>query len=182
MGKAQELECPSCHGTVTLGEVTCPHCGVNLKSGESFEAQVKRAKGKAKHKEIYTGGLYAGIILAVGVVVFAGFMYQRSMQKIIASRSAVFAPLIERMEHVRDLADAGKYGEARQTGEALLKDLQAADDAIKPGVAFDVGQVSDSYSRLPQTNKPKGDERAAKRLLANMITKTHRLIDTLPAS
>ncbi len=73
MGKEQTLECPSCHGMVTVGEIKCPHCGVNLKSGESFEAQVKRARGKAKHKEIYTGGLYIGIMLAVGLCIFAGY-------------------------------------------------------------------------------------------------------------
>jgi hypothetical protein len=179
MGK-QQLECPSCHGAIALGDIRCPHCGVNLKSGESFETQVKRAKGKVKHPEAYTGGLYIGIALALGLVIFAGYMYQRSVERVLADRSATFSPLIEKLQQVRDDADAGRYDVARQNGEALLKDIQVADDSIKPGVAFDVGEVANSYGT--NYNKPKGDERAAKRILANLAAKTQHILDSLPSS
>ncbi len=123
---------------------------MNLKSGESFETQVKRAKGKSKHKDIYTGGLYVGSILAVALCVFAGYMYQRKVEGVISGQAEELRPLLEKFQHVRDMADAGQYAQARQAGEDLLKELKAADDAIKVA-AFDATQVTDVYGgRAPQ--------------------------------
>lgn len=179
MAKEQTLECPSCNGTVALGEVKCPHCGVNLKSGESFEVQVKRARGKAKHKEIYTGGLYVGIALALAVCIFAGYEYQRSVEKVLADQSNTFMPFLQKFQQVRDLADAGQYAQARTDGQDLLKELQAADDAIVL-TPYDATKVTDVYSQSRVPRKSKGDQAGKKRLLANMIAKTKYLLDNLP--
>jgi hypothetical protein len=180
MGKTQ-LQCPSCQGMVTLGEITCPHCGVNLKSGESYEAQVKRARGKAKHQEIYTGGLYVGIVLAASLCIFAGYMYQRSMENVLAERADLFGPLIGELQSLQDMAAAGQYEQARQAGKALVEKIQADADSIKPEVAWTPDEVSKSYTAgYRQTEK--WDKRGAKRLLFNLQAKAQHIVDTLPAS
>ncbi len=177
----QELSCPSCHGKVALGEITCPHCGVNLKSGESFETQVKRAKGKVKHGEKYTGGLYVAVALAVALFIFAGYMYQRSMEKLLADRPDLFRPHIVELQYVQDLVAAGDYATARERGGTLAQKLQEEADAITPETPFRVGDVSNSYVRGYRETE-KWNRRGAKKLLFNLKAKTEYLLDHMPAS
>ena len=188
MGKAQ-LQCPNCQGAVTLGEVTCPHCGVNLKSGESYETQVKRARGKAKHQEMYTGGLYAGIVFAVALCIFAGYMYQRAMANVLVERADLFTPLVKELQQARDLADAGQAAEARKVLQGdgtpakpgLIRELQEQADAIKPEVAWSPQETVNSYYTTTQ-KKEVWDKRGAKRLLFNMQAKAQYILDHLPAA
>jgi len=177
----QELSCPNCNGKVALGEIICPHCGMNLKSGESFEAQVKRARGKAQHEEAYTGGLYVGIVLAVGLCMFAGYMYQRSMEKVLAERPELFKPHIEQLQYVQDLVAAGDYATARERASALIKQIQETADGIVADVPFRVDQVTESYAR-PYRRETKWNKRGAKRLLFNLKAKAEHVLAQLPAS
>jgi len=177
----QTLSCPNCNGVVALGEIICPHCGVNLKSGESFETQVKRAQGKAKHEEKYTGGLYVGITLAVALFIFAGYMYQRSMEKLLADKPELFKPHIEELQYVQDLVAAGDYATAHERGSALAQKLQEEADGITPETPFRVGDVSNSYVRGYRETE-KWNRRGAKKLLFNLKAKTEYLLDHMPAS
>jgi hypothetical protein len=174
MGKPQ-LQCPNCQGTVTLGEVTCPHCGVNLKSGESYETQVKRARGKVKHKEMYTGGLYAGIVFAVSLCIFAGYMYQRAMTTVLTQRADLFKPRIEELQKAQDLADAGQYAEAKNAASHLVQELGQDADDIKPEIPFTADQVTTSY--YTGQKAATWDKRGAKRLLLNLQAKAQYLLD-----
>ena len=177
MAKAQ-LQCPNCQGVVTLGEVTCPHCGVNLKSGESYETQVKRAKGKVKHQEMYTGGLYAGIVFAVACCIFAGYMYQRAMVSVLTERADLFTPIVQKLQQAQDLADAGQYAEAKKIASELVTKLGEESDSIKPEIPWSPEQTINSYYSNQQP-KEKWDKRGAKRLLDNLQAKAQYLLDDI---
>ena len=176
MAKAQ-LQCPNCQGAVTLGEVTCPHCGVNLKSGESYETQVKRAKGKVKHQEMYTGGLYAGIAFALAVCIFAGYMYQRAMTNVLTERGDLFTPRVQELQKAQELADAGQYAEAKTAANHLVSELEKDADAIKPEIPFTADQVTYSYYGGPQ--RATWDKRGAKRLVYNLQAKAQHILDDI---
>ncbi len=169
-----ELKCPSCGRAVQLGDIECAHCGVNLKSGESFEARVKRARGKAKHPEKVTGGLYLGLAGVFVLMSLAGYFYQRRIENVVEQRPDMFVERIERIQHVHDLIYAERYAEAREEAEALSRELRRAADDIEPPEPFAPADVRQRGRRADW------DERAGKGLLHNLATKAERLVEEIP--
>lgn len=164
-----ELKCPSCGRTVQLGDIECPHCGVNLKSGESFAARVKRARGKAKHPEGLTGGIYVGVAIVFLLLSLAGYFYQSRMESVIEEKPELFVHYIEDLQLIEDWEAAGKYADARKKAQELSEQLLNEAARIKPKQAYD-----------PDAKKEKWDKRGAKRLLNNLRAKVERKLDELP--
>jgi len=79
----KDIKCPACGKAVQLGDITCAHCGVNLKSGESYESQVRRARGKARHPEHFADTILVGCVIAFALLLFASYMYQRRIEKVL---------------------------------------------------------------------------------------------------
>ncbi len=186
------LKCPACDKDVELGEVECPHCGVNLKSGESYEAKQKKAKGKDQHPEHFAGGIYAGVIVAFTLVVFAGYMYQSMVEKTITRAWDIFEYPVLKQQEVEDLVAIGshhaaegeptmakeKYGEARKAGEDLITYLDAQFQMIRPDDPY-AKKRTDRYGR---ETKPQFNKRIARRLLHNMKLKAQQTLEDIPAA
>jgi len=191
MAKAQ-LECPSCGSKVELGDITCKICGVNLKSGESFETRVRQARGKAVHPEHFTGRIYISVVMAFGLVVFSGLMYQIIVEKTITQVPELFRYPVEKLEEIRGLVARGDteeaqghqeeaqqvYRLARQRTEELIQWLTAEADAIVVETPFrEEGPKRHSYRQEKEYNKP-----VAKRLLKDLRAKAQVELDRIPAA
>ncbi|MHC4593158.1 MAG: hypothetical protein ACYS8L_10770 [Planctomycetota bacterium] len=185
-----ELQCPSCGGLVELGDVECVHCGVNLRSGESYETRVRQARGKGLHPEHFAPGLYMGAAIAFALAVFAGWMYQRAVQKTIQDKPGFFRYPVLRIQELDDLVAAGHiaaakgkpneadyhYNRARKGMEELIHWIDAEDARIR---------VKDPYS--PETPdrhtwrvEKKYNKRGAKRLLKNLRAKAEFKLSQIP--
>jgi hypothetical protein len=205
MAKAQ-LECPSCGSKVELGDITCKVCGVNLKSGESFETRVRQARGTAVHPEHFTGRIYISVVMAFGLVVFSGLMYQIIVEKTISQVPELFRYPVEKLEEIRGLvaradteaAEGHKllakgdteaaqghqeeaqqvYRLARQRTEELIQWLTSEADAIVVETPFRAeGPKRHSYRQEKEYNKP-----VAKRLLKDLRAKAQVELDRIPAA
>jgi hypothetical protein len=205
MAKAQ-LECPSCGSKVELGDITCKICGVNLKSGESFETRVRQARGKAVHPEHFTGRIYISVVMAFGLVVFSGLMYQIIVEKTITQVPELFRYPVEKLEEVRGLVARGDteaaqghkllakgdteaaqghqeeaqqvYRLARQRTEELIEWLTSEADAIVVETPFRMeGPKRHSYRQEKEYNKP-----VARRLLKDLRAKAQVELDLIPAA
>jgi hypothetical protein len=181
-----ELECPSCGGTVELGDITCRHCGVNLKSGESYEKQVKRAKGREKKVTAPAGALYIGVLLAFGLVTLSGLMWQKRMEAAIAQRPDLFyepVPLedgswgesaFQRLQRVQDLVDAGKHEEARTVAEALIAWIDEEAEQLYIVRAGDI--ETRRHYRRDRRQDEDDDSVAIKRMLLTLKAKAQEKI------
>ncbi len=176
-----ELECPNCGAGVSLGSIACPNCGVNLKSGETYETQVQRARGKGRHQELYTGGLYVGIVIAFSLIIFAGYMYQRTMEGVIQEKPGLISYPVQEMAEIRGLIERGEHIAANQRARDLAGELAKAIDSIEVKTPF-----AWEDSRRPRHGKPRESEaskRATRRLLKTLKAKAERLAEqTGPAA
>jgi len=177
MGKV-ELKCPSCGAPVELGQVECRQCGMNLKSGETYEAQRQRARGKSRHPEHFAPAIYGGVIIALALFALAGFLYQRRVERAIIDQSELLRYPALKLQEIDDTIAAQDYTTAREMAVELLDWLEIEASMINP--------------KLPYTPEPdrgygaqvreKHDDRAAKRLLLNYTAKTQRKLAGIPAA
>jgi uncharacterized membrane protein YvbJ len=193
MAKPQ-LQCPACGSKVELGDIECKVCGVNLKSGESFEARAKKAKGKAVHPEHFTGRIYVGVAVAFGMVVFAGLMYQtKVVEKSFAERPDLYQYPVQQLQEVQDLvtvarqeaasgnakAAAEDYRTATQRAQTLIEWLTTQADRIKPEQPYE-RQTYDPYT--PGSNQPKYNRTVARRVLNDLKAKAERELSSIPTT
>ncbi len=173
------LSCPGCSGQVELGTIKCPHCGMNLKSGESYEEQIKKAKGKAEHHEGLAAPLLIGFVLVFALFLFAGWKYQSRMEQGIADRSDLFVPIVQEFQNIDDLVAEGKADIARQRAQKLIEQIQKDADSI---------DVPDPYARekespyRPVRSTKKYDEAGVHSLLLTLKAKAERKLAEMPAS
>jgi len=193
MAKAQ-LQCPACGSKVQLGDIECKICGVNLKSGESFEARAKKAKGKAVHPEHFSGRIYVGVVVAFGMVVFAGLMYQtKVVEKSFAERMDLYQYPVQQLQDIQDLvtvarqeavsgnskAAAEDYATAKQRAQTLIEWLTTQADRIKPEEPY-AKEVRDPYSY--GSSEPKYNRTVAKRLLNDLKAKAENELNSIPTA
>lgn len=185
------LKCPSCEKDVTLGDIECPHCGMNLKSGEAFETRVKKAKGKEKHPEHFGRGIYFGVVVAFSLVIFAGFMYQGLVEETIQQKRELFEYAVLKLQEIDDLVVAGKhewaqgnpaaaqgkYDEAREATQELITWIDGEAARIKPEQPY-AKKHTESWRRL----EPEYNRRVAKRLLYNLKAKAQYTLEQIPLS
>lgn len=175
-----ELSCPNCGEPVGLGDVTCSNCGVNLRSGETYDSRVKRARGRGEHKKTYTGGLYMGVVGAFLLFVFAGYMYHRSMNKVISQVPQFFRGPVQELHEIRGMVHAGQTQEARQRLDALIQELDQKASSIKIESFTGAEQISNPGMR--RAKKTEWSKRSAKRLLYRLKAEAETLRDEIAAS
>jgi hypothetical protein len=171
------LKCPNCGQQVELGDIECKHCGLNLKSGESYESQVKKAKGKAEHPEHFSSPVFVGAALAFSLFLFAGYMYQRRMETAVRDRPDLLVPAIEEFQQIDDLVHAKEYVQAQQRTQALIASLDkraASIDVPEPYAKEDT-----SPWRRPQA---KYNRAAVRRLLLTLKAKAERKLTEIPTA
>jgi len=191
MAEEARLQCPSCGKEVGLGEIECPHFGVNLKSGEAYETRVKQAKGKQEHPEHFGGRVGAAVVVALGLIFFAGFMYERASRKVLADVPEFFRPPVETLQKVDDMlaradqqqamgesAAAGKtFADARHELEGLVEWLQKTDESIRSDAAY--AQDTNPHPWRQQKEYNRG---VAKRQLKNLRAKVELRFKRIPAA
>ena len=174
-----------------LGDVACPHCGVNLKSGESYEARVKKTKGKEVHPEHFGGRITAIVAVALGITIFAGFMWQRTVDKVFAVQGEIFRYPVQKLQEIDDQIARGyaaqdqgdnttalrAFKAARNDTDELIQWLKKEDERIKPKAPY----APDEPERYRRKKEPEYNKRVAKKLLRNLIAKAERRQDRLPA-
>lgn len=191
------LQCPSCGSEVELGDIECKNCGVNLKSGETYETRVKQAKGKATHPEQFAGRVYMGVTVAFALCAFAGLMYQRAVEKTIKDRPDLFKYPVLKLEEIDGLVAMGSS--ARDTGDAdvalqrFKRARKETEDLISWLVAHDKGikleQLYSSESALQappgsrrKPEEPEYNKRLAKRILQNLKAKAEHKLNEIPTT
>ena len=171
----ETLRCPNCDAPVEVGELSCPKCGINLRTGESFESKVKRAKSKDLHPEHFRSGLYLTVGIIYAIVVFGGYMYQRRVEGALRERQDVFADFLARTERVERLAAAGRTAEAREVAAAVIEAMRQRDRAIE-------GEINPRFYGAKEPAWGVKTRRVAEqRLLRNMVKKLERKLSALPS-
>ena len=170
----EERECPSCGQMVDAGSLVCPHCGINVRTGEVYELKVERAKGKEALPEHFGLGMALGLVLAFGLVLLSGFLYQRRTERVIKQQPEQFAGFIIRLEQMDGLAVAGDLAEARELGEELISELTDRVNEFQIEVASGTGQKGRDLRRTRNLR------RAEKSLLQNIAKKAQHKLNRLP--
>jgi uncharacterized membrane protein YvbJ len=193
MAKAQ-LQCPACGSKVQLDDIECKICGINLKSGESFEVKAKKARGKAVHPEHFSGRIYVGVVVAFGMVVFAGLMYQTQVvEKSLAERPDLYQGAVEEFQGIEDLlarggqeaasgdakAAAEDYRNARERTQKLRDGLKATADAIRPEEPY---AKDDRSPYVYGSQEPKYNRTVAKRVLYDLAAKAENELNRIPTT
>ncbi len=153
MAEKPAKDCPNCDEILPAGTVKCKNCGLNIHTGESYEMQVKKAKGAGSSQPPTTGRLGLTILAALGFVFLAGFLYQRGMIRTIQENPDLYQTYAERLETVDELLALGRKRDAGEAAQELKSELENQLDAI-------------------------GEEDATqRRLLANLISKIDRRLE-----
>jgi hypothetical protein len=195
MAKVQ-MQCPNCGGEVELGDIECRHCGVNLKSGETYETRVKQAKGKARHPEHFAARIYFGVGVAFVLCVFAGMMYQRAVEKTFEQGPELFEYPVRKMEEIDGLLHAagqaeGKgeaevarkgYKTARKRTEELITWIEQTERGIKLESLYSPTSALQNPRRYRATQPEQTDynKRLAKRQLRNLKAKAEHMLEGIP--
>jgi len=166
-----KLQCPSCGGPVRVGDIECKHCGVNLKSGESYEARVKRTRGKLKHHEGLTGGLYIALGLAFVLLTLGGFLYQRRMHKVMRQQPQMFVPGVRELARLDRLAARGEHAVAQQQARDLAQALRDQAESIELEDLYAPREKDQWGHPVPKRTERKWDKRGGKALLLNLAAK-----------
>jgi hypothetical protein len=164
----------------------CSNCGVNLVSGESYEERLKRARGREKTAREGTpvGGI--GLAVLFGLLLLAGFMYQRRVITMLRAHPEEMSGYVGRLQKVENLVDSALEAQtasekdrlaqrARQSGEALIEELRATADAIE----IEAAPTTDQQERGDQA--PKSVRSARKRFLYNLASKAEHHLGRLPS-
>lgn len=165
-----QMKCPTCGANVTLGTLMCPNCGVNIRTGETYDARVKRAKPKDLQPERFHQGVYIGVITVFALVMLGGFLYQRRVENVIRLRPDMYAGYVSWCDALDSLIAMGKTKEAVEKGQGLVSALSMEDRRIEIEVA-PTTQERGMPGRISNAVR-----RAEKSLLRNLAKKVeHKL-------
>ena len=115
MADESRVPCPNCSYSIKAESVFCKNCGYNIQTGESYRARLKKAKGARDRRPPVAGRIGWLMILAFGLVLIAGFVYQRRMIAVIRENEAEYRGYVQRLEQADAVAET----------EALIDDLRA---------------------------------------------------------
>jgi len=181
------LPCFNCGAPVPVGALVCPKCGVNIKTGESYESRVDRAKAKELHPERYRQGIYAGVTALFFIILLSGFMFQRRNERILTEQSDRLqftlkamgsAPVhcFRALDEIQRLASTGDAKGARELGNELI---QAAEGEIAK-VDRELAQKGRRGDKITWTEKWRFS--GLKSNLKSVISKAEFTLSSLPES
>lgn len=171
MPDEESAMCPNCGTRARPGEVICGHCGTNLETGEQWATRVKRAKQNKTHEESFARGVFFLPVVAFAMLVFVGFMYQRSAETGVSENSQEATGYVEKMAKADRLVAFGQKEKARQILEDLAETLKDEAGSIEVGAAYS-----------PSDEKEQGErdkEARRKTLLLNLQKKAQHKLDNL---
>ncbi len=177
--------CPTCKTEVEKSQVECRVCGMNVKTGESFQDKVKRAKRAETHPEYFHRGILAMVLFGFVIFILAGFMYQRSREKILGREITVIKRLrktivyfrkhIERLEELDGMVAARKYEDADKAAKTLIKDLNTELGVVRETIK--AAYSDDEEGRVEAAKK--SERLVAVSLLENIKAKTEHRLDII---
>lgn len=143
---ARQYPCPSCGKTVSTNDLKCEFCGVDLKSGESFQTQVGRQKSKARHAEHFADTVLVGVIMLFALLLTGGYLYQRRASKMMTGDLGNGVPpgvrpmllamdLVDQLAAIAD-SDLSEEEKKKQAATRIMHPLYNpvfADDQFRPG-------------------------------------------------
>ena len=172
MGK-EVLKCPNCGAKAAIDVILCPTCGTNIRTGETFDAKVKRARPRLLHPERFMKGVYLGVAVVFALVVLAGFVYQCQIEGALKLKPDEFRGYVSRLEMIDALAKRGEKQEARDVAEKLIKELRDKASKIRIEDAPTTAELNDP-KRVPRSIRA-----AEKALLGNLADKAEVKLEKL---
>jgi len=160
---------------VAVCTTVCPHCGLNIRSGESYDAKVRRVKARDIRVERLGAPLLLGLAFMLGLIMLGGYLYQKRAETVIREKQAEFGNYIWRLETIDSLAAAGRIEEAREAAEKLARELKARQAQIK------IEAAPTSVQRRDPRRRPKPIRAAEKSLLGNLAKKAEFKVRVLSA-
>lgn len=165
-----KIECPSCGGMVDADAIVCPSCGLNLRTGEAFDEQMKRGRQRRFYRERYSTRIVIGVAIALGVLLFGGYMYQTRLEKAIRKEPDAIRKHVLELHRIDGFLESGNYGQAAERAKQLIAVLEREQKAIRIEVAYG----TDRRDREAQARRP--HLKAKKALLVNLTRKArHKL-------
>ncbi len=126
----QKILCPSCDKPVVVGELQCPHCGVNMRSGETFDTQVKRTQAAAGHTGHIAGTIMLGVGMLLACTLGGGYILQTRTRTLWQTGPDPFGEphrltnFVTRLSMIAPLAEADDLSKCRAILEANSKVLE----------------------------------------------------------
>ncbi len=119
-------------------DTVCSNCGVNLVTGEKYEQKYGRAAGSEPPAESATRVSGLGLAIGFGLVILAGFMYQREVMQVFRAKPERSRKYVRRAEKVLFLVQQCRRAdtamerkeyrrEAQDAGEDLIESLDVKD-------------------------------------------------------
>ncbi len=118
MTEESTVECPNCSEQIRGGAVTCNNCGFDIRTGESYKMRIKKAKGSRDRRPPATGTVGLIMLVALGFVLLAGYIYQR---RVLEEITEEYGSYFERLARVETVEDA----------DSLISSLEQRRDAIE---------------------------------------------------
>jgi predicted PilT family ATPase len=146
-----------------------------MRSGESFQSRVKRAKGKRHQADNVGRTVGFGLTIVFALVILAGFLYQQRATKVIRDSEREYTDYAARLQRLELLVEEGEYQQARGMGERLIEELNQKAESIKIEVAPTTEQKESGETA------PKAIRKAEKRLLQNLAAKAKKKLKGIPA-
>ena len=178
--------CPTCKATIPPGEEECPECGMNVRTGESFEMRKQKAREQVLHPEHYQTHFLLGFLLVFAIVTFIGFMYQRRYDDILEKNATLFADYAAGIEEIDVMLGEDKKAEAVRLGLDLIEEIEkeivkTRDDYIIPGGAGAFYKERDPGKRDRMERMIEKYRKKKTRFLLNFKDKILWRLDKYPA-
>ena len=179
MAETEKQPCPSCGAPLAVGVLTCPQCGINIRTGEAYQTRVERARPKRFHPERYHQGIYVGAAVLFALVMIAGSILQRRAERIIKGDRELFQGSFETLEkqqvhffralwEIDSLASAERVDDASALADELVS---IAEGKIRE---MDREVEQRQYRDDDVTWGEEQELKARKRNLRNVISKAER--------
>ncbi len=163
-----QKKCPNCEADIQSG-VICDNCGLDIQTGESYEMRILKAKGARNRQMPITSRIGFLILIAFGLVLLAGFMFQRQILEVIRQDPLQYRNYVEWLEKVDNKLEESVT--RADDSEARQKLLEEANDI-----------VNNVLEQLKREKDSVEEDRSKEFLLGNFIAKTQRREKQIAAS
>ena len=161
-------KCPNCEADIQAG-VICDNCGLDVQTGESYELRVMKAKGGRDRQMPITSRIGFLILIAFGLVLLAGFMFQRQMLEVIREDPLQYRDYVEWLERIDNKLEESET--LAEGSEARKELLERADNIAKTVL-----------EQLKREKEAVEEDRSKDFLLGNFIAKIEQKEKQIDAS